>query len=35
MKYKGFDLEIVYLPGSNFRIDKSGCVLDRKPTKKI
>ena len=34
MKYKGWTIEAQYLPGSDFRILKSGEVLEKPPTKK-
>ena len=34
MKYRGWTIEVQYLPGADFRILKSGEVVPRKPTNK-
>lgn len=34
MKYRGYELEIVYLPGANFRVTDNGRVVNRTPTTK-
>lgn len=34
MKYRGYTLEIHYLPGANFRVDSSGRVIPRNPQTK-
>jgi len=31
MKYKGYEIEKQFLPGSDFRILKNGILVDRKP----
>jgi hypothetical protein len=31
MRYHGFDIEPVYLPGADFTVRKDGSIRDRKP----
>ena len=33
MKYRGYELEVVYLPGADFKINEGGATITRRPNK--